>query len=169
MKDFLRKSYDFVTLYTHGHRPILVDDQAKQCFLDALAECRRQFQLEMAAYVLLNDHVHLLYAAPDDHNQSAILNHLRGTFARHWRQARNQRDDSQVWEKGVELRSLKDNKSIRSHLDYIHYDPVWHGLAQRAADYAWSSLPARVEQGIYASNWAEQSPPAAVIRLARQS
>lgn len=167
MNDFQRKSYDFVTLYTHGHRPLLLEDQAKKRFLDALGECRQQFDLEMAAYVLLNDHIHLLYSTPDGHSQSAILNHLRGTFTRLWRQAKSTRGDDQVWEKGVELRSLSDSKSIRSHLDYIHYDPVWHGLTQRAADYPWSSLPARIAQGFYASNWAEQAPPAAVVKLAR--
>jgi putative transposase len=163
MRELSLKSYDFVTLYTHQHRPMLADALAKQAFLDALIECKQQFGLSMAAYVLLDDHVHLLYTAPEGTNQGAILGHLRGSHTRIGKP--HLPEGEPVWQKAVEVRNLKDSKSIRAHIDYIHYDPVWHGRVRRAADYPWSSLPARIEQGLYASNWAELAPPAAVVKL----
>jgi putative transposase len=39
-------------------------------------------------------------------------------------------------------------------VDYIHLNPVKHGLAQRPVDWPWSSLHRYIRQGIVPPNWA---------------
>jgi len=39
------------------------------------------------------------------------------------------------------------------HLDYIHVNPVKHGLAQWPADWPWSSFHRYLKDGWYEPNW----------------
>jgi len=45
-------------------------------------------------------------------------------------------------------------------MDYIHYNPVKHGLVSRAAEWPFSSFHPYAKAGAYASDWgvAEPSP-----------
>jgi putative transposase len=43
-------------------------------------------------------------------------------------------------------------------LDYIHWNPVRHGLVPRVLDYPWSSFHEWVELGEYDLDWGEGEP-----------
>ena len=42
--------------------------------------------------------------------------------------------------------------------DYIHYNPVKHGLASRPGDWAWSSFGNAVSKGWYEESWGANEP-----------
>jgi len=42
---------------------------------------------------------------------------------------------------------------MEKHVDYIHYNPVKHGLAPCAASWEYSSFRQYVENGTYPSDW----------------
>jgi REP element-mobilizing transposase RayT len=39
--------------------------------------------------------------------------------------------------------------------DYIHYNPVKHGIVQRVKDWPYSTFHHYVRQGFYSTNWGE--------------
>jgi len=39
-------------------------------------------------------------------------------------------------------------------VDYIHYNPVKHGLVAQVGDWPWSSFHCYVRKGMYTSDWA---------------
>jgi hypothetical protein len=41
-------------------------------------------------------------------------------------------------------------------LDYIHYNPVKHGLVKKAQDWPWSSFHRYVGLGYYDKDWGER-------------
>ena len=41
------------------------------------------------------------------------------------------------------------------HADYIHYNPVKHGLAESPRDWPYSSFQRHVQAGVYPANWGE--------------
>ncbi len=49
---------------------------------------------------------------------------------------------------------IRDGTDFTRHMDYIHFNPVKHGLAQRPVDWPWSSLHRYIQQGIVPPNWA---------------
>ncbi len=53
--------------------------------------------------------------------------------------------------------SLPEN-DYAMHCDYIHYNPVKHGLVKRPEDWIYSSFHRFVENGLYPSNWATEPP-----------
>lgn len=159
--------YMFVSLYTHKREPLLKNKEAKRLLMGKLAETKKQFRLIIAAYVVLDDHLHLLFSSPAGNECSAIVNHLRAGMQREWRKDFHLPEDALIWEHGIKMRVVQDKDELRNHLDFIHYDPVRHGLVERAGDYKWSSLPSRMAQGHYPHNWCELAPPAGVARVLR--
>jgi putative transposase len=49
--------------------------------------------------------------------------------------------------------TLRDEADLNRHLDTIHYNPVKHGLVERAADWPWSSFHRLVKMGYYEADW----------------
>lgn len=160
--------YLFFSLYTHRREPLLQRDEAKRLVLRKMLETKHQFRLNIAGYVILDDHLHLLFVSAPDNACSAIVNHLRAGAQRDLRQMLQMREDTQVWEHGLKMRVVQGKIALRNHLDFIHYDPVRHGVVERAAGYKWSSLPMRVEQGHYPVDWAVMAPPMGVAKVLGQ-
>jgi putative transposase len=48
---------------------------------------------------------------------------------------------------------IRDQQDFARHMDYIHYNPVKHGLCQRAADWPYSTLHRLVKTGVYPADW----------------
>ena len=61
--------------------------------------------------------------------------------------------DADVWQRRFWEHTIRDESDRARHLDYIHYNPVKHGLA--TCPHAWpaSSFPKWVANGSYERDW----------------
>lgn len=48
---------------------------------------------------------------------------------------------------------MRDDRDVARHIDYIHFNPVKHGLVARAADWPYSSFHRLVRLGVYPADW----------------
>lgn len=163
--------YQFVTLRTSRGAPLLAQAPMKQLLLNCFTETKKRYKLTVAGYVVLDDHAHFLFNVPAEFDCASVMNDLRAGFQRAWRKSMPvlERDAPNAFrEEDIEYHSTYESEELRAYLDFIHYDPVRHGLATRPADYIWSSLPARIAQGHYPETWAEVAPPAAISRVIRE-
>jgi len=46
---------------------------------------------------------------------------------------------------------------LNRHIDYIHFNPVKHGLVERVTDWLYSSFHRYVGQGLLPPNWADEN------------
>ncbi len=165
MSTFNAGEYIFVSMFTHKHAPLLKRAEVKKLVIGRLSEAKKHFRLNVAAYVILHNQVQLLFGTARNYDPDEVLQYF---------QKRAQQDvsvdlalskDAPLWSTDLCVRVVKDKKELRDHLDFIHYAPVSAGLVDRPAEYRWSSLPARVEEGYYPDNWAELAPPASVAKV----
>jgi putative transposase len=165
--------FQFVTLHSHANQPLLASNQAKELLLAKLHETKAEFRLDIAGYVLLNDHIHLLCAMRQSRELASAVAFLCAGFGREWRRLRHSESkpfhgvNPPLWKPDIQAYPLTQADELRTHLNFIHYDPVRHGLVERPADYAWSSLPARIHQGHYPQDWAVMAPPPGMLKVAR--
>lgn len=165
--------FQFVTLCTHAQQPLLASPLAKTLLLAELGQVKDRFKLDIAGYVVLDDHFHFLCATRCDMELGTAMEMLRNGFTREWRRLQSGGGQaslelpSPVWGPDIFSYRLTMVDELHPHLNFIHYDAVRHGYVERAADYAWSSLPARVEQGHYPEDWAIHATPAGVAKVAR--
>nr|WP_288454134.1 transposase [uncultured Pseudomonas sp.] len=119
---------------------------------------RAPFALQ--AWVVLPEHCHLLMRLPEgDRDFSNRLRRIKGDFSRQiplpadLRQSQRAKGERGVWQRRFWEHAIRDEDDWRRHMDYIHHNPVKHGLVARVSDWPHSSFHAYVQRGVYPPDW----------------
>jgi len=126
----------------------------------AYAEVEKRYPFETVAICILPDHIHALWQLPDgDADYASRLSLLKTGFSRGLPPAKRSRSKIRKREKGIWQRrywehAIRNDVDLERHVDYIHYNPVKHGLVTRVADWPYSSFHRYVAQGILPGDWA---------------
>ena len=104
----------------------------------------------MLAYVILPDHFHLLIQPNDKSNFSQIMHSLKSRFTRAFKKKKNITDHLNLWQRRFWEHQLRDEHDLQMHVDYIHFNPVKHGLTERPDQWPWSTYHRYIETGRYA-------------------
>lgn len=83
---------------------------------------------------------------------------IKKATSRHIDPATDARRERPVWQRRFWEHLIRDTDDWRRHVDYIHYNPVKHGLCGRPGDWPWSSFGKAVDQGWYAADWGACAP-----------
>ena len=59
-----------------------------------------------------------------------------------------------IWQRRYWEHLIRDQQDFNAHMDYIHINPLKHGLVQRVSDWSYSTFHSYVTQGIYPPHWA---------------
>ena len=63
--------------------------------------------------------------------------------------------ESTIWQRRFWEHQVRDDEDLHKHLDYIHLNPVKHGLVTNPADWPYSTFYRYVKQSLYPVNWGE--------------
>jgi putative transposase len=67
--------------------------------------------------------------------------------------SKTKRQESTLWQRRYWEHEIRDEQNFNHHMDYIHYNPVKHGLVQSASEWPYSTFHQKVKQGIYPADW----------------
>jgi putative transposase len=121
---------------------------------------QERLPFETVAICVLPDHLHSLWQLPEgDADFASRWSLFKSAFSRGLPPALRSESKIAKREKGIWQRrywehAIRDEKDFERHIDYIHYNPVKHGLATRAVDWPHSNFHRYVEQGILPADWA---------------
>jgi putative transposase len=159
----------FFSLATFNRLPILTDNLARSHLRAALLQTQRERPFEIAAIVLLPDHLHCLWKLPagdDDFSTRWRLVKSRFTIAmldsgfreqgRNY--SRRRRGEHAIWQRRFWEHLIDNEEDWKRHLDYIHYNPVKHGCAPAPRDWGFSSFHRYVSLGEYDAEWGNTEP-----------
>jgi putative transposase len=126
----------------------------------AYRDASTKLPFETEAICILPDHLHALWSLPaGDSDFGSRWMRIKTNFSR-WLPASAARSASKVAkrEKGIWQRRywehvIRDDADFERHVDYIHYNPIKHGLVSRVADWPYSSFHRYVERGILPADW----------------
>ncbi len=119
---------------------------------------RRPF--ETIAICILPDHLHALWLLPDgDADFASRWNLFKSGFSRGLPAAGSRsaskmaKREKGIWQRRYWEHAIRDDADLERHVDYIHYNPVKHGLVSRVGDWPHSSFHRYVERGILPADW----------------
>ena len=118
----------------HGHQ-LLAEPLSKQTFETGLERVRIAFRMDIYAYVVMPNHVHLLTAEPPQELLSDALKSLKQGVSRRLIGAAGH-----FWQKRYYDFNIRDEQQFTEKLRYIHRNPVQRGLCERPEDWEWSSF-----------------------------
>jgi len=59
-----------------------------------------------------------------------------------------------IWQRRYWEHTIRDEKDFERHIDYVHINPVKHGLVTQVREWPYSSFHRMVKLGIYPEDWA---------------
>lgn len=151
-------TFFFTVALLERRRRLLTErvDTLRQHFIDV----RRIKPFRVDAIVILPDHLHCIRTLPpDDADFSSRWHAIKAGFAaaiepgERLSERRLKKGERGIWQRRFWEHTIRDERDMERHVDYIHFNPVKHGHVGRAADWPHSSFHRFVAQGVYSQDW----------------
>ena len=151
-------TFFFTVTLADRHSSALVDhiDALRAAFRAGRHE--RPFTID--AVVILPEHLHTIFTLPaGDADFSGRWRRIKGHFSSHMISVgasakRHANGDYALWQRRFWEHTIRDEDDFARHVDYIHFNPVKHGLVSRVQDWPYSSFHRYVREGLLADDWA---------------
>ena len=137
----IRDAFYFITVVTYGRKKILTEN------MDIFWKSWKDNKLY--AWVILPDHFHAITEVYENSISEIIHKFKLQYYHRVSSRFRNKR----IWQNRFWDHIIRNERDMNQHLDYIHYNPVKHGLIDDPFKYEYSSLHGFFEEGYYQRDW----------------
>lgn len=139
-------TYFFTVTLTDRSSTLLVD--RVDVLRDATRKTRNAMPFEMVAAVVMPNHLHALWTLPEGD----------ADYATRWRLLKTHFTKSlgiaTPWQRRYWEHTIRDERDLANHIDYIHINPVKHGHVARASDWPHSSIHRYIAEGSVSPDWA---------------
>ncbi|MFP6848450.1 MAG: transposase [Pseudomonas sp.] len=151
-------TYFFTVTLANRQSTLLVD--AISTLRQAYADAGRRHPFETVAICVLPDHLHAIWTLPDgdsDYSQRWAL--IKSGFSRTLPAAttisvsKSRKREKGIWQRRFWEHCIRDDADLERHVDYIHHNPVKHGLVKQAMDWPYSSFHRDVQRGVLPLAW----------------
>lgn len=116
---------------------ILKTKNDKTFFLQSLFRYKQRFNFKLFAFVLMDNHFHLVLQTNPIHNISKIMHSLLLSFSCKYRN--NYHYVGHVWQGRFISKIITGDQYILECIEYIHNNPVRAKMTKNSVDYIWSS------------------------------
>ena len=163
-RNYVKGGAYFFTVVTDNRAKILCSPLARQCLRQAVQKCQQRFPFKSIAWVLLEDHLHTIWTLPENDNQYSMRwGFIKKEFTKVYlagggteqplNESRKSKRERGIWQRKFWEHTLRDERDFQRHVDYIHYNPVKHGLVSSPKEYTYSTFHQFVESGMYEEDW----------------
>jgi putative transposase len=148
----------FFTVTLADRRSRILAEQIDALRAFTIARAERPFTID--AIVILPDHLHAILTLPDgDADFPGRWRRIKGHFSKSLLDAqmplrRSPNGELALWQRRFWEHTIRNERDFARHVDYIHFNPVKHGLVSRVRDWAHSSFHQYVRDGVLQEDWA---------------
>lgn len=152
----------FFTVVTYKRMKILAQAENVSILREAFKYVMQNHPFKIDAIVILPDHLHCIWTLPkDEQDYSTRWRLVKSYFSRKIdvryknvsSASRIKKKEQAVWQRRYWEHIIRDENDFASHVEYIHYNPVKHGLVKAPGDWAYSSFNRYISDGIYDRDW----------------
>jgi putative transposase len=123
----------YITFSCQDRNAYLRSPDSKTLFQSVLESRRIRYQFDVAGYVVMPEHVHLLITEPPGFPLFIAIASIKREVSRKSR-------ESPFWLPRYYDFNIFTNEKRVEKLRYIHRNPVHRGLVEKPEDYIWSSF-----------------------------
>ena len=154
----------FFTVVTHQRQRILTEAPSREFLRIAIKQVQSEYPFVIDAWVLMPDHMHCMWTLPaGDADFSKRWGLIKAGFSKQINAfsngpvirsaSREKHRESTLWQRRFWEHRIRNQEDFNRHIDYIHWNPMKHGLVERAMDWPYSSFQRYLKEGIYAADW----------------
>lgn len=163
---FIENSYVFITVLLNNRKRSLLTDyitNLRAAFKQALSEVG----FEIYAVSIMPEHFHMILKPHKINDYPKIISIIKRNFTKSLPQnirdelvkeislSKINKHESGVWHRRFYEKTVTSQKELNHVTDYVHYNPVKHGLTERAIDWKFSSFKKFVRDGFYDELWCD--------------
>jgi putative transposase len=159
-RNFIPGGSFFFTVNLANRRSRLLTERVDD-LRTAFRETRRRHPFTIDAMAVLPNHLHAVWTLPeDDADFSTRWRLIKTNFSRKLAYgepistSRVAKGERGIWQRRYWEHTIRDQDDFVRHIDYVHINPLKHGLVNRVRDWPYSSFHRMVKLGIYPENWA---------------
>ena len=152
----------FFTIVTYHRRPLFTTPANVDLLRQSFRHVRSSHPFILEAAVILPDHLHCVLILPtEDLDFSTRVRLIKKDFSRHFAEkfertvipSRKKKSEVMVWQRRFWEHLIRDDTDLRRHVEYIHYNPLKHGLTSSPREWPYSSFYQYVRRGFYSADW----------------
>lgn len=148
--------YVFFTIVTYNRKPLLIEniELLRNSFKYAL----QKYSFEIFACNILKDHIHIILKLNDNKDYSEIIRLIKYYFSIHINkisqptESKVQKREKGIWQRRYWEHTIRNEKDLNRHLDYIHYNSYKHYKIE-PQNWKYSSFNKFVKLKYYESTW----------------
>jgi len=146
----------FFTVVTYQRQPILTSPLAREVLRNVWLAVQNRLPFSTPALCLLPEHLHCVWTLPPgDADYSLRWGEIKRLFTREYLKrvdqeefsriemhnvSRQKRGEATIWQRRFWEHTLRNEEDFERHVEYIHYNPVKHGLVRSVEEWPWSSF-----------------------------
>jgi putative transposase len=132
----------------------------------AVASTRARHAFVIDAWVVLPDHLHAVWTLPEgDCDFSTRWASIKRLFS--WQlppgearsRSRVAKRERGIWQRRYWEHMIRDEADFRTHVDYVHFNPVKHGLVEHPGLWPYSTFHRAVARGDVPAAWSLDATP----------
>jgi len=127
----------FITANAWAGRSTFQSERSASFLIETLFDYRVKGKYELHEFVVMPDHIHLLFTPAVDLTLERVMQFVKGGYSH--RAGQQLGPSLGIWARGYVDHRIRDVQDYESHRDYIHQNPVRRGLASSAEQYPYSS------------------------------
>jgi putative transposase len=121
----------------NDRQAIVRDDADRERLLSLWLEHAKTFKVAIHAYVVMDNHFHLLVTPSTDQGLPQLMQAVGRAYVRYFN-LRHQRSGT-LWEGRYRSNLIESERYLLACMVYIDLNPVRAGMVAQAADFKWSS------------------------------
>jgi len=140
----------FFTVVTHERKGFLCDSYSRECLGRAIKHTPKSYPFGIVAWVLLPDHLHCIWKLPEgDRDFSTRWRLIKKNYSYlvksrleadgDFRDSLTKKRELGIWQRRFWEHCIRNEGDLVRHFDYIHWNPVKHGLVERVSQWPWST------------------------------
>jgi len=133
----IAKNYPYhITQRGNYRQTVFESDTDYRRYLAWLKEYSERYSLDVWAYCLMNNHVHLICVPRHDNSLARTLNTLHMRYSQYYN--RKKKITGHLWQ-GRYYSNILDDRHLYAAVRYVENNPVRAGIVREPEDYTWSS------------------------------
>jgi len=139
----------FVTFSTFHRLPVLAESRIAAIVLEEVEGIRVYHSIQVLAYVIMPDHVHLVLLPPEGCSLGGAIGRMKGLSARRilpvladdgdGLENRRRNGKRALWQRRCYDHNCRTVETVIEKINYCHNNPVTAGLVDKPGEWEWSS------------------------------
>jgi putative transposase len=154
----------FFTLVTYNRRPLFASKSNCELLVRVWNDVRSRHPFESVAACILPDHIHAIWTLPEgDDDYPMRWKEIKRLLTQEYKRenvdgmprtkSQQTQGEATLWHRRYWEHTICDQDDLNAHIDYVHINPLKHGLVSMVKDWPWSSFHRYVKAGVYPDDW----------------